>query len=135
MDSKAQPLRGIVVLDFTTLLPGPLATLMLAEAGADVIKVERPGGEEVRRFPPQIDGESAIYALLNRGKKSIVVDLKAADARARLAPLIARSDVVVEQFRPGVMAPRPRLRRRESHESARRLLLDYGLWPGRLALQ
>ena len=99
-----QPLSGITVLDFTTLLPGPLATLMLAEAGAEVVKIERPGGEELRRYPPYIDGESAVYALLNRGKKSIVLDLKAADARARLAPLLARCDVVVEQFRPGVMA-------------------------------
>ena len=99
-----QPLSGILVLDFTTLLPGPLATLMLAEAGAEVIKIERPGGEELRRYPPHIDGESAVYALLNRGKKSIVLDLKAPDDRARLAPLLARCDVVVEQFRPGVMA-------------------------------
>jgi alpha-methylacyl-CoA racemase len=99
-----QPLSGTLVLDFTTLLPGPLATLMLVEAGAEVIKIERPGGEELRRYPPHIDGESAIYALLNRGKKSIVLDLKAPDARARLAPLLARCDVVVEQFRPGVMA-------------------------------
>jgi alpha-methylacyl-CoA racemase len=99
-----QPLSGILVLDFTTLLPGPLATLMLAEAGAEVIKIERPGGEELRRFPPYVDGESAVYALLNRGKKSIVLDLKAPDDRARLAPLLERCDVVVEQFRPGVMA-------------------------------
>jgi alpha-methylacyl-CoA racemase len=104
MENKAQPLSGIVVLDFTTLLPGPLATLMLAEAGADVIKIERPGGEELRGYPPQIDGESAVYALLNRGKRSVALDLKAPDARARLAPLLARCDVVVEQFRPGVMA-------------------------------
>src|SRR5216683_3006104 len=102
--AMTQPLSGITVLDFTTLLPGPLATLMLAEAGAEVVKIERPGGEELRRYPPYIDGESAVYALLNRGKKSIVLDLKAADARARLAPLLARCDVVVEQFRPGVMA-------------------------------
>src|SRR5215472_14249446 len=99
-----QPLSDILVLDFTTLLPGPLATLMLAEAGAEVIKIERPAGEELRRHPPRIDGESAVYALLNRGKKSVVLDLKAPDARARLAPLLARCDVVVEQFRPGVMA-------------------------------
>jgi len=99
-----QPLSGITVLDFTTLLPGPLATLMLAEAGAEVIKIERPGGEELRQYPPYIDGESAVYALLNRGKKSIVLDLKAPDDRARLAPLLARCDVVVEQLRPGVMA-------------------------------
>jgi crotonobetainyl-CoA:carnitine CoA-transferase CaiB-like acyl-CoA transferase len=77
---------------------------MLAEAGAEVVKIERPGGEELRRHPPYIDGESAVYALLNRGKKSIVLDLKAADAGARLAPLLAGCDVVVEQFRPGVMA-------------------------------
>src|SRR6266481_8799657 len=102
--AMTQPLAGILVLDFTTLLPGPLATLMLAEAGAEVIKIERPGGEELRQHPPYIDGESAVYALLNRGKKSIVLDLKAADACARLAPLLARCDVVVEQFRPGVMA-------------------------------
>src|SRR5258708_16977564 len=99
-----QPLSGITVLDFTTLLPGPLASWMLAEAGAEVIKIERPGGEELRRHPPYIDGESAVYAMLNRGKKSIVLDLKAADAGARLEPLLARCDVVVEQFRPGVMA-------------------------------
>src|ERR1700726_5304296 len=98
-----QPLSGLVVLDFTTLLPGPLATLMLAEAGAEVIKIERPDGEELLRHPPHVDGESAVYALLNRGKKSIVLDLKAPDARARLAPLLARCDVLVEQFRPGGM--------------------------------
>ncbi len=102
--AMAQPLSGIVVLDFTTLLPGPLATLMLAEAGTEVIRIERPGGEELRRHPPYIDGESAVYALLNRGKKSIVLDLKAPDAPARLTPLLERCDVVVEQFRPGVMA-------------------------------
>ncbi len=98
-----QPLSGVLVLDFTTLLPGPLATLMLAEAGAEVVKVERPGGEEMRRFAPAFDGEGALFAALNRGKKSVVVDLKDADDRARLAPLLARADVLVEQFRPGVM--------------------------------
>ena len=98
-----QPLSGLLVLDFTTLLPGPLATLMLAEAGAEVIKVERPGGEEMRSMPPRHDGESASFALLNRGKKGLVLDLKSEDGRARLAPLLARADVLVEQFRPGVM--------------------------------
>src|SRR2546423_8940338 len=99
-----QPLSDILVLDFTTLLPGPLATLMLAEAGAEVIKVERPGGEDVRAFPPYFDGFSAMFALLNRGKRSVVLDLKREEDRARLEPLIARADVLVEQFRPGVMA-------------------------------
>jgi alpha-methylacyl-CoA racemase len=99
-----QPLSGLLVLDFSTLLPGPLATLMLAEAGAEVIKIERPGGEEMRQFPPMWDGESASFALLNRGKKVLAVDLKDAADRDRLMPLLNRADVLVEQFRPGVMA-------------------------------
>ena len=103
-DSSMQPLSGLLVLDFTTLLPGPLATLMLAEAGAEVIKIERPGGEDMRRFPPLKDGESAVYAMLNRGKQGLTLDLKTAADRERLKPLIARADIVVEQFRPGVMA-------------------------------
>src|SRR5215469_10921532 len=98
-----QPLSGLCVLDFTTLLPGPLATLMLAEAGAEVIKIERPGGEEMRAAAPCLDGESVAFALLNRGKTSCVLDLKREEGRAELAPLLARADVLVEQFRPGVM--------------------------------
>src|SRR5512140_1221217 len=98
-----QPLSGVLVLDFTTLLPGPLATLMLAEAGAEVIKIERPGGEEMRRFGPAFDGGGALFATLNRGKKSVVLDLKDGNDRARLAPLLGSADVLVEQFRPGVM--------------------------------
>jgi crotonobetainyl-CoA:carnitine CoA-transferase CaiB-like acyl-CoA transferase len=99
-----QPLAGVLVLDFTTLLPGPLATLLLAEAGAEVIKIERPGGEDMRHYEPRFDGESAMFALLNRGKTSLVLDLKSAVDRDKLIPLIKRADVLVEQFRPGVMA-------------------------------
>ena len=98
-----QPLSGLLVLDFTTLLPGPLATLMLAEAGAEVIKVERPGGEDTRYFPPYWDGDSAVFALLNRGKTTLALDLKRDADRARLEPLLASADILVEQFRPGVM--------------------------------
>ena len=98
-----QPLSGLLVLDFTTLLPGPLATLMLAEAGAEVIKVERPGGEEMRFRPPYWDGEAAVFALLNRGKTTLALDLKRDADCARLAPILARADILVEQFRPGVM--------------------------------
>jgi len=97
------PLAGIFVLDFTTLLPGPLATLMLAEVGAEVVKIEPPEGEAMRGYPPFAGGESLIFAMLNRGKASMRVDLKSALDRARLDPLIARADVLVEQFRPGVM--------------------------------
>ncbi len=97
------PLDGVTVLDFSTLLPGPLATLMLAEAGARVIKVERPGGEDMRGFAPHVGGMSAPFSALNGGKEGLVLDLKAADALDRLRPLIGEADVVVEQFRPGVM--------------------------------
>ncbi|HET7910950.1 MAG TPA: CoA transferase [Pseudolabrys sp.] len=98
-----QPLTGLFVLDFTTLLPGPLATLMLAEAGAEVLKIEQPEGENARRFPPFVDGESAAFVMLNRGKTSMALDLKSNAAREKLIPLIERADIVVEQFRPGVM--------------------------------
>jgi alpha-methylacyl-CoA racemase len=77
---------------------------MLAEAGAEVIKIERPGGEDMRRFPPVVEGESATFALLNRGKQNLTLDLKAEADRAKLTPLIERADIVLEQFRPGVMA-------------------------------
>ncbi len=100
----SQPLAGVCVLDFSTLLPGPLATLLLAEAGAEVIKIERPGnGDEMRSYEPKFGPASVNFALLNRGKRSVAIDLKAPDAVARLRPLIERADVVVEQFRPGVM--------------------------------
>ncbi|MDH3712755.1 MAG: CoA transferase [Gammaproteobacteria bacterium] len=105
------PLSGVRVVDFSTLAPGPLATLMLAGAGADVIKIERPhDGEDLRRFAPLRDGESANFALLNKGKRSVALDLKDPDARGELEELIRDADVLVEQFRPGVM---------------RRLKLDY----------
>jgi crotonobetainyl-CoA:carnitine CoA-transferase CaiB-like acyl-CoA transferase len=103
-EARKQPLSGLKVLDFTTLLPGPLATLMLAEAGATVIKVERPGtGEEMRGYLPRRGDESIAFALLNRGKQSLAVDLKSARGRDTILELIPQVDVVVEQFRPGVM--------------------------------
>jgi alpha-methylacyl-CoA racemase len=102
-ESAMRPLEGLCVLDFSTLLPGPLATLLLAEAGAEVIKIEPPRGEEMRGRAPKWGRDSAGFALLNRGKRSVVLDLKNADERARLQPLVKRADVIVEQFRPGVM--------------------------------
>ncbi|MEO8630621.1 MAG: CoA transferase [Betaproteobacteria bacterium] len=99
-----QPLAGIRVLDFSTLLPGPMATLMLAEAGAEVIKIERPeSGEELRSYRPRFSDTSVLFAMLNRGKRSIAIDLKAPDTQELLRPLIESADIVVEQFRPGVM--------------------------------
>ena len=102
--SDPRPLAGIRVLDFSTLLPGPLATLLLAEAGAEVIKIERPGrGDEMRSYVPKFGTDSVNFAMLNRGKRSLAIDLKAPGAVARLRPLIESADIVVEQFRPGVM--------------------------------
>ena len=104
MKGPASPLAGVRVLDFSTLLPGPLASLLLAEAGAEVTKIERIGiGDEMRGYQPRLDDESAIFCLLNRGKKSVQIDLKAAGAIEQLRPLLERTDVLIEQFRPGVM--------------------------------
>jgi len=99
----ARPLQSIRVLDFSTLLPGPMCTLLLAEAGAEVIKVERAMGDEMRAYEPKFDEDSVNFVLLNRGKKSVVADLKSPETQARMRELIAQCDVVVEQFRPGVM--------------------------------
>jgi len=97
-------LEGIKVLDFSTLLPGPMASLILAEAGADVIKVERPKtGDDMRHYPPLDGDDSVCFKLLNRGKKSIALDLKDENALRVLTPLIYDSDIIIEQFRPGVM--------------------------------
>ncbi|MCX8100391.1 MAG: CoA transferase [Geminicoccaceae bacterium] len=100
----SRPLDSVTVLDLSTLLPGPLATAILAAAGARVIKIERPGGEDMRRMPPLADGRSALWAMLNRGKEVLELDLKNGSDRARFEELLAGADVLVEQFRPGVMA-------------------------------
>lgn len=98
------PLQGLRVLDFSTLLPGPLATLILAEAGAEVIKIERPGtGDDMRGYAPKLGPESVNFAVLNRGKKSVVLDLKLPESVERVLALVRTTDVLVEQFRPGVM--------------------------------
>ncbi len=102
--SDKQPLSGIKVLDFSTLLPGPLAGLMLAEAGAEVIKIERPGtGEDMRHYVPKWGRDAVGFHLLNRGKKSIAINLKDRQQLALMEPLLREADVILEQFRPGVM--------------------------------
>ena len=97
-------LTGITVLDLTQFLPGPMMTVMMADHGARVIKVEPPGGEPVRWLAPLENGESVWFANLNRGKQSRVLDLKSEAGKAGLRELIAEADVFVEGFRPGVMA-------------------------------
>jgi len=99
-----RPLEGVRVLDLSRLLPGPFASLVLADLGAEVDKVEDPhGGDYLRHMPPQIGDQNAAFLALNRGKRSIVLDLKHADGRATLERMLPRYDVVLEQFRPGVM--------------------------------
>lgn len=98
------PLAGIRVLDFTRVLAGPAASLALADLGAEVIKIEPPGtGDETRNFPPTRDGESHYYLSVNRGKKSIVIDLKSPEGLALARDLAAKCDVLIENYRPGVM--------------------------------
>ncbi len=98
------PLAGVRVLDFTRVLAGPAASLALADLGAEVIKIEPPGtGDETRTFPPIRDGESHYFLSVNRGKKSIVVDLKSPEGVALVKDLAAKCDIVVENYRPGVM--------------------------------
>lgn len=99
-----QSLRGLKVIDFSHVLAGPVCTMMLADMGADVIKIEPPGGELGRQIgPPWIGGESAVYLSVNRNKRGIVLDLKCAQGREVAQRLARGADVVVENFRPGVM--------------------------------
>ncbi len=100
----ADALAGIRVLDLSRLLPGPFLTMVLADMGADVVKVEDPRvGDYLRAFPPAKAGVSGRYLAVNRGKRSIALDLKAAASRDAFLKMVERADVVVETFRPGVM--------------------------------
>jgi CoA:oxalate CoA-transferase len=98
------PFSGLLVVDLTRVLAGPYCTMMLAELGARVIKVENPqGGDDSRRFEPFFQGQSAYFASLNRGKESIALDLRDEADRAVFRTLVGRADVLVENFRPGTM--------------------------------
>ena len=98
-------LSGLKILDFSTLLPGPFATLMLADMGADVIHIESPSRMDlVRIMPPYADGQSTAHAYLNRNKRSVAFDLKDPENIQKIKELIAEYDIIVEQFRPNVMA-------------------------------
>ncbi len=98
------PLSGIRVLDFTRILAGPAASLALADLGAEVIKIEPPGsGDDTRTFPPLREGESHYFLSINRGKKSIVIDLKNPAGLGLAKDLAAKCDILIENYRPGVM--------------------------------
>jgi alpha-methylacyl-CoA racemase len=100
-----RPLSGLRVLDLSRLIPGPFATLVLADLGAIVDKIEDPhGGDYLRHMPPEVAGESAAFHLLNRGKRSAILDLKHPSGPGLLRRLLRSYDVLFEQFRPGVLA-------------------------------
>src|SRR5580765_5265354 len=99
------PLDGITVLDLTRVLSGPYCTMLLADMGARVIKIEQPGkGDDTRAWgPPFLEGESAYFLSINRNKESVTLDFKQPEGRALLDRLIAKADVLVENFRPGTL--------------------------------
>jgi alpha-methylacyl-CoA racemase len=100
----AMGLEGVRVLDLTRLLPGPFCTMLLADMGADVVKVEEPGrGDYMRSYPPLHEGQSIVFNAINRNKRSITLNLKSDAGRSAFLKLAARADVVVEGNRPGVM--------------------------------
>jgi formyl-CoA transferase len=102
---STKPLAGIRILDLTRVVSGPFATMQLADLGADVIKIEEPvHGDDSRAFgPPFIAGESAYFLSVNRNKRSCAIDLKTAEGRELVVELAARSDVIIENFRPGTL--------------------------------
>ena len=97
-------LTGLKILDFSTLLPGPFATMMLADMGADVVKIEAPNREDLVKYMGPMDGEvSAAFGHLNRSKRSLALDLKQKAAMEIVYKLVQEYDIVIEQFRPGTM--------------------------------
>jgi CoA:oxalate CoA-transferase len=97
-----RPLDGLRIVDFTRVLAGPLSTALLADLGAEVIKIEPPQGDDYRAIGPFRHGESALFTIVNRGKRSVVLDLKQPAGQALAQQLIATADAVIENFRPGV---------------------------------
>jgi crotonobetainyl-CoA:carnitine CoA-transferase CaiB-like acyl-CoA transferase len=103
-DEAKKALRGIRVLDLTRVLAGPFCTMLLGDMGAEIIKIETPGhGDDARRYPPFIGKESAYFMNLNRNKQSLVLNLKRPRAKEIFLKLVEKSDVVLENFRPGTM--------------------------------
>ena len=97
-------LDHLLVLDLTSHLSGPYCGMLLADHGADVIKIEPPTGDSARNMPPFVNGESAPFMTWNRNKRSVVLDLKQPDDKARFLELADRADIVLENYRPGVLA-------------------------------
>src|SRR6266542_1962249 len=96
-------LEGIRVLELARFQAGPRGGMLLSDLGAEVIKIEPPGGEETRTHPPLVRGQSVYFSVYNRGKKSVCLDLRSAQGKEVFAALVAKADIVLENFRPGVM--------------------------------
>src|SRR5262245_14397182 len=96
-------LKGVQILDFSRLFPGPLCTMMLADLGAEVIKVEAPEGELGRYIPPYQFGSGSMFLQMNRGKRSLTCNLKTKKGREIILRILQKVDILVESFRPGVM--------------------------------
>ncbi len=103
LNTTTAPLEGVRVLDFSIMLAGPYCARLLADVGADVIKIEPPEGDDMRLRTPLRDGQSTYFGQLNAGKRSLALDLKSADAIKLVHRLVEEADIVVENFRPGVM--------------------------------
>jgi crotonobetainyl-CoA:carnitine CoA-transferase CaiB-like acyl-CoA transferase len=101
--AMSQALDGVRVLELARFQAGPRGGMILSDLGAEVIKIEPLGGEETRRHPPMVRGQSVYFTVYNRGKKSVCLDLRSAPGKEVLAALVRKSDVVLENFRPGVM--------------------------------
>ncbi|KAB2856472.1 MAG: CoA transferase, partial [Anaerolineae bacterium] len=98
------PFTSLKILDFSTLLPGPFATMLLGDMGADIIRIEAPNRPDIlRETPPMTGRHSAAHATLNRNKRSLALNLQHPDARVLIQKLVQTYDIVLEQFRPGVM--------------------------------
>jgi crotonobetainyl-CoA:carnitine CoA-transferase CaiB-like acyl-CoA transferase len=103
-DQKDGALSGVRVLDLTQFLSGPFATQILADLGADIIKLEPPQGDPIRAVPPHFVGENSVYYLcINRNKRTVAVDMKVPQGRELVKKLALASDIVMENFRPGVL--------------------------------
>ncbi len=100
---QKKPLKDILIIDLTRILAGPYATMLLSDLGARIIKIEPPGGDDSRNFGPMINGDSIYFSSLNRGKESIVLNLKNKLDRKIFENLLVKADVLIENFRPGTM--------------------------------
>lgn len=101
---KKTPLEGIRIIDFTQAMAGPIATMLLGDLGAEIIKIEPINGDQTRKWaPPYMNGMSSYFLSANRNKRSIAVDLKQAEGKSIVEKLLKSADVVIENFRPGTM--------------------------------